>query len=74
MTYKMWTKDEVRRLLDMWESTSVQEIADELERTRPQIIAMASKMRKVGFRIPHKHRRDYLNHMLEEVLRENKKR
>ena len=53
----LWTKNEVRKLKDLWDTKSLEEVAIELNLKPEQISYMAGQMRKVGFKLSTKRRR-----------------
>lgn len=69
---KMWTKDQIKKLARVWESSSLQELADEFHVEKSRVQSIVASMRKVGFKLAKKHREGYQRGLLQEVLREMK--
>lgn len=68
--YHIWTKDEVRKIAQIWETKSIGEIAEELGVRPEQVSYMVGEMRKNGFNLSKKYRRNEIQSMLKEVLAE----
>ncbi len=67
---KMWTKDEMRTLFNLWESHSTEEIADVLGRNREAISYMAKKLRQHGLKIAKKKRVGVIQSLIKEFIEE----
>lgn len=70
--YTQWTKDEMKTLFQLWESKDMDDIMDELNRSKEQIRTMRNRMVKMGFDLPQKHRVNYIQNLLNEVKKELK--
>jgi hypothetical protein len=68
--YKLWTKDEVKKLIDLWEHSTVAEVCKALKRNKGQVLYMALQIRKSGYNLPKKIYPRRTNGMVKEVLRE----
>ena len=69
---KSWTKEDVRKVARLWETSTRDELAKELGVNVEQVTYISSEMRKVGFNIPKKRRNAEFRLMLAEVLGEGK--
>lgn len=70
---RMFTKEEIKQILNLWESKTTDEIAAILNRPWQSIAYMATQMRKYGFKMPLKHRKHTINNLLQEVKDELEK-
>lgn len=70
MIKKMWTKNEIKKVMDLWEKTSTESIAKELGRTRPQISYIATQLRKAGFKLARKRVVGRMASLLKEAIAE----
>lgn len=68
----MWTKDELKKVLKMWDSKTTEEIAEELGVKKVQVQGIANKFRKLGVKLAKKHRVGYMNNLMKEVIKEMK--
>lgn len=72
-----WTKDNLRKLLSLWETKTPDEIAIKLGTDRKKINYMAYELRKAGFNIPTKRTNGQLKKMIlelkDELTKENEK-
>jgi transposase len=74
-TYKLghsWTKDELKRFLDLWDNTSSIEMAERFGVSKQTISAVAAKFRKAGYPLVQKRKNGILNLLIKEVIREAK--
>lgn len=65
-----WTKDEIKKVANVWESTNPQDLADDLKIEHKQLMYMVKKMRDVGFKLTKKRKVAYINTLLNEVMSE----
>lgn len=63
----MWTKDDLKKVLQLWESNTKEEIAAEIGVTELQLYHAVGQLRKAGFNIPKKHKKGQLRNLLEEL-------
>lgn len=68
----LWTKDEIKQVINLWESKTCGEIADELGVKAFAVMAMARKIRLAGYPLPKKWKGGYLNTLVKEVVAEIK--
>ena len=68
--YKMWTKDEVKKMIDLWESKTVEELCVELNRVPSSVITMAKQIREAGYHLSKKRKVSVKRLMVEETLKE----
>lgn len=66
----MWTKEEIRTVRDLFETTTMREIAAKIGREDTEIGYIISLMRNAGFKIPKKSSKGYMKTLLGEVLEE----
>ena len=67
-TRQLWTKNEIKTVMTLWETATTQQIAEKLKRKPSQVSAIAVKIRKMGFDLPRKRINGYLDTLLREVL------
>jgi len=66
---KMWTKEEINTVLNLWETDSKEEIAVKLGRNINSINNMANQIRAIDKRaLPRKHRKGQVGSLIREVL------
>jgi len=63
----MWTKDEIKQIIEMWEKYTVQEMMKKLNLREDQVHYMAAALRKAGFVLPRKHRNGNLSNLIQEI-------
>lgn len=68
----MWTKEELKQVLALWEKISLGEIAEELGVTRQAVSATAVEFRKLGYKLPKKRREGHKLNLMKEVIKESK--
>ncbi|MCJ7804947.1 hypothetical protein MUP35_04435, partial [Patescibacteria group bacterium] len=66
---KFWTKDEISYILDLWQSKTIDELSNELDRKGNAILYMARKIRQLGYALPRKHRVKIIDNLIKEVLK-----
>lgn len=64
-----WTKEEIRKVLDLWETKSTIEVATELGVRREQVQYISAALRKAGFKLPRKKssRGSHLRNLIQEL-------
>lgn len=67
---KMWTKDEIRKVVEFWSTKSTSELCEMLNAKEFQLLYVAAKLRKAGVKIPKKHQTGYLDKLVKEVAAE----
>lgn len=65
-----WTKNEIRKVKELWNSATVEQIADELSRTKQSVQYIAGQIRKAGFDLPKKRKVKVLQNLIKEVFGE----
>lgn len=65
-----WTKDELRTLINLWESHSIEDIAGELSLQESQIKNQVITLRKSGFPLTKKRVVGYKQAMLRDLFTE----
>lgn len=66
----MWTKDEIRTLVEIWESSTLEEISEKMGVDIPRIKALAARLRKFGWPLAQKHKRGVSGNLIREVAAE----
>lgn len=66
----MWTKEELRTILLLWDQISFSELAEKLDITHFQLHYMVKKMNKNGFNLQRKRNIGRLDSMLKELKAE----
>lgn len=70
MNNHMWTKENVKTLLSMWDSNSMLEIAQKMGLEQKQVQYMAHNLRAKGFPLTQKHKVGELQALLTDVALE----
>lgn len=65
----MWTKDEILKVIKLWNSKTTNDLAKELNVATHQIQALATQIRKSGYALPRKLVKGRLRSLIEEVTR-----
>ena len=68
--YKLWTKEEIRKVIDMWEDKTMGELCAILGRNKGSIMHIATAIRKQGYKLPKKMTRVKTDGLIQEVIRE----
>jgi len=66
----MWTKENIRVLVNIWEKSTVEEIADKLDVDKRKVTYMANVIRKQGYPLSRKHVKSRAKIMIDEVMSE----
>jgi hypothetical protein len=67
----MWTREEIRKVLKLWESRDTHQIAHELGVQPAQVSYIAGEIRKVNPKFcPKKNRAGYLRSLILDVTKE----
>lgn len=69
-----FTKENIREVMDLWESKTTDQIAEKLGVNRNSITYIANIIRKEGVRLPKKHRVGYIRGLIKEVIAERETR
>lgn len=69
--YHMWTKEEIKKFVQIWDSKTLDELVEEMGLTRSQLISMAYYIRKAGYKLPRKRKNGYLLSLIKEALNIN---
>lgn len=70
MNNPMWTKENVKKLLEIWESKTIVEVAVETGLSYKQVNYMAQALRNKGFKLSKKRIAGKLQSLLDEVAGE----
>ena len=62
------------RVIDLWESSTLDELAEEIGAPRYSISSMAKRIRKNGVDLTKKRRGGYIESLVKEVISEYKKK
>lgn len=68
-----WTKEDVKKVIKLWDSMTKEEIALELDITESQVGSMAFRIRKAGGNLAKKHRKGLCEELIKEAILEVKK-
>lgn len=68
----MWTKDEIKRLLSIWEDSTLSEICEEMGLDQKQIGCLRYDLKQCGYTLTRKKAYGERRLMCAEVLRELK--
>ena len=66
----MFTKDQIKAVMNLWETKTVRQIADELRVKAESIQYIATAIRNAGYKLPKKRVKGHLRLLIEEVLSE----
>lgn len=55
-TRHLWTKNDIRKLIDLWESKTIAELAEEIGCKESAVAFMAYQLRKEGFTLSRRKR------------------
>ena len=66
----MWTKEGIKKMIKLWEESSIQDIADALGIEKKNVQYMAMQIRKAGGKLPRKHHTGHIQSLIKEVLKE----
>jgi hypothetical protein len=69
--YKPWTKEDMRKVLELWENHSIEQIAEMLNRKKWQIAYIANAFKKAGYQLPRKNVKGLDYGLVKEVLKEH---
>jgi len=69
-TNKLWTKEELKTFINIWESCTATELAIQFGVSNATILAIASKFRKEGYPLTKKRQNGNLNGLIKEVIAE----
>lgn len=70
--HHMWTKNEVKKLYTIWDTTSMEDVCEELGIDAGQVRYMVAQMRKQGFPLQKKRKIGQTMTMLKELKAELK--
>jgi len=69
-TKHMFTKQEAKSLLTLWNTNSKEEIAEKLNLTLDQVSYLTGQMKLAGFKLSRKHQKGHFIVMLAELKKE----
>lgn len=72
LKHHMWTKEEIKKLYEIWEKYSAEDVAESLGIEVGQVRYMVTQMRKQGFPLQKKRKVGKTMIMLEELKAELK--
>lgn len=67
-----FTKDQIREVMNLWETKSTDEIAEKLGLNKGAISYLANVIRKEGYRLPKKHKIGILRALVKDVIQETR--
>lgn len=65
-----WTKGEMKKLINLWRGSSLEEMAGELGVEKGQIQYIAGQMRLSGIKLARKHSKGRIRLLIEELKKE----
>lgn len=65
---KLWTGNEIKMVVKLWESKTTADLAEELGRPVQSVQALATKIRKAGYPLKRKMMRGTLQSLIKETL------
>lgn len=68
----MWTKGEIRKVMNIWEDSTPEEVSKEIGVTVGQLMSLVRNLRLSGIKIAKKKKLHYLRLLIEEVKSELK--
>lgn len=68
----MYTKEELRLIIEMWNEHSIDEIASKVKVKKTSISSIAKKLRVNGFPLHKKHRNGVMDGLIKELKAEYK--
>ncbi len=69
--HKMWTKEDFKDLLGLWENATVNEMADRFDVSTATIYSIAKKFRALGYPLTKKRRNGTMDLLIREVIAES---
>lgn len=66
----MWTKENIKQLMKLWDDNTLEEIANEMGLQTGQVQYMAHAIRKMGYVITRKHVRGRIKSTIEDAMQE----
>lgn len=73
MKRHMWTKDEIRTVVTLWESNTVESICEAMNITSFQLHYIAKKLRDNGIKLTRKRKRSNVDLIIKELVDKLKK-
>jgi len=67
-----WTKETIRKVMTSWETKSYAQVAKELDIPVYAVYSLVLKLRKAGVKITTKRHNGELNHLINEIIAEDK--
>ncbi len=67
---RMYTKQDIKVVIELWETSNTAEIAKELDITSQQVQYLAGQIRKFGYKLTRKTVRGYMGTLVKEVMGE----
>ncbi len=65
----MWTRAQLNDVITLWDSETVQALADRIGVTKNQVQQIATRFRKMGVKLARKRQNGYLETLMKEVAR-----
>lgn len=67
-----FTKEEINKVMNLWEEATLEEIAHELGRPKYAVSYIANAIRKTGYKLPRKRTVGQLQTLIKDVLAERR--
>lgn len=65
-----YTKNEIRQIANLWETESIQDIAESLHLERKHVQYVANQIRKAGYPLAKKHKNGVMQSLIKQVFEE----
>lgn len=72
MKNHMWTKEQIKKIVAIWDTTSKEDVAKALEVKPEQVQYIVTALRASGIKLARKHRGGYMKNLIEEVKKDLK--
>ena len=69
----LWTKDELKQVIRLWDSKTKMELAAEIGVTKENLNYIATQLRNAGVKLARKSTRGYLQGLIHEAVKELKR-
>lgn len=66
--HKLWTMNELDQVCTLWDSQTMEEIANRLGRSMPTVYKIVGKLRKAGYDLPVKRKNAYMDTLIKDFV------
>ncbi len=67
---RRFTKDEIKKMIQLWETKTIPELAEELDRSISSVHYISKRIRVAGYDLPKKNWPNSVDSLIKEVLKE----